>query len=392
MSTFTCPVVRIGAVDKHPDADTLSTTVVEGETVVIRTGDYKEGDLAIYVPVDAVVPPTVPGTEFLGESRRIKAKRLRGVYSEGLLLPPSTFKLSGAKVEGGFNVGVDVGPVLGITKHQDKVPDNWGTSTPGLSIPSKRGLMGHFWHWCFRDQLRTHEVDPGVPLYDIESGKRYGYVLEDGEDVIITEKLHGTNCRFGGIDGKVYVGSRNHFWRDMVDRKPLLRERFGEWIRTKVLKHPGRGPAKRSLYWTVAKDYHLDTALAGRGYDGLFFYGEAFGAVQDLKYGASKGQVWFRVFDIWSVGQQRWLDWDEVVFWTLSLGLQTVPVLYRGPYSEEAVEKLVEGKSVLAQANHIREGVVVKPAEVRHAHRFGRVIVKYVSQAYKLRKGGTELQ
>jgi len=391
MSTFTCPIVRIGTVEKHPGADTLSTTVVEGETVVIRTGDYKEGDLAVYIPVDAVVPPTVPGTEFLGESRRIKAKRLRGVYSEGLLLPyEATVKPYAALAGWRPEVGQDVATQLCITKHQDNVPDNWGTSTPGLSIPSKRGIMGHFWHWCFRDQLRTHEVDPGVPLYDIESGKRYGYVLEDGERVIITEKLHGTNARYGCVDGKLYVGSRNHFWRDMANRKPLLRERFGEWVRTKVLKHPARGPAKKSLYWQVADQYDLDDKLSRSGFRGLWFYGEVYGAVQDLKYGAAAGQLWFKVFDIWDTRTQSWLDWDLVAVYCQTLGLETVPVLYDGPYSEEAVEKLIEGKSTLA--NHIREGVVVKTADVRHRDHFGRVIVKYVSEAYKLRKGGTELQ
>lgn len=385
MSTFTCPIVRIGKVEKHPNADTLSTTVVEGETVVIRTGDYKEGDLAIYVPVDAVIPPTVPGTEFLGEHRRLKAKRLRGIYSEGLLLPPSAFKLSGAKVEGGFNVGVDVGPVLGITKHQDKVPDNWGTSTPGLSIPSKRGLMGHFWHWCFKDQLRTHETDLDVPVYDIEPYKKHKYLLDEGAEVVITEKLHGTNARYGFINGKLYVGSRNHFWRDMANRVPLWRERFGEWIRTKVLKRPGRGPSKRSLYWQVADQYAMEHLLRG-AFKHLFLYGEIYGRVQDLFYGAAPGQVWFRVFDIWDIDSKRWLGWEQVEYICRALGLDHVPVLYSGPFSEQKLLELTGGQSTLG--TNIREGVVVK---TKSAER--RVILKSVSEAYKLRGGSaTELQ
>lgn len=384
MSTFTCPIVRIGAVEKHPNADTLSTTVVEGETVVIRTGDYVEGDLAIYVPVDAVIPTTVYGTEFLGEHRRIKAKRLRGVYSEGLLLPLyGPFKVgSDALKDGG--VGADMAEVLGITKHQDKVPDNWGTSTPGLSIPSKRGIMGHFWHWCFKDQLRTHEEDPGVPVYDIEPYKKNRHMLVEGDEVSITEKLHGTNARFGAVDGKLYVGSRNHFWRDMASRKPLLRERFGEWVRTKVLKRPGRGPLKRSLYWQVADQYNLEHLLTRAPYRNLFFYGEVFGAVQDLKYGAGAGQVWFRVFDIFDLANGRWLMWDEVEAYCNSLGLRTVPSLYEGTFSEAKLLELTAGTSTLA--DHIREGVVVKKT------RGLRVILKSVSEAYKLRKGGTELQ
>lgn len=390
MSTFTCPVVRIGAVEKHPNADTLSTTVVEGETVVIRTGDYVEGDLAIYVPVDAVIPPTVPGTEFLGEHRRIKAKRLRGVYSEGLLLPWTV--LYGhpmvRRVEG-VEVGADCAAALGITKHQDKVPDNWGTSTSGLSIPSKRGIMGHFWHWCFKDQLHTHEADPGVPVYDIEPGKKHAYLLVEGERVVITEKLHGTNARFGFTNGKLYVGSRNHFWRDMANRVPRWRERFGEWVRTKVLGRPGRGPLTRSLYWKVADQYDLAKKLSTRWPD-FFLYAEIYGAVQDLKYGAEPGQVWLRVFDVWNNRAGSWLNWDQVVALCGVLGLETVPVLYDGPYTGKHITRNIEGSSTLA--THMREGCVVKPAATRVDPHFGRVILKYVSETYKLRKGGTELQ
>lgn len=383
MSTFTCPVVRIGKVEKHPNADTLSTTVVEGETVVIRTGDYKEGDLAIYCPVDSVIPPTVPGTEFLGEHRRIKAKRLRGVYSEGLLLPYGiVLDLYGP---GPFpHPGDDVAEALHITKHQDKVPDNWGTSTSGLSIPSKRGIIGHFWHWCFKDQLRTHEADPGVPVYDIEPYKKNRYLLVEGQWTVLSEKVHGTNARYGYIDGKLFVGSRNHFWRDMANRVPLLRERFGEWVRTKVLKRPCRGPLKRSLYWQVADQYDLAKKLSKSWASHIVLYGEVFGAVQDLKYDAKPGQVWFRVFDIWSRRTKSWLDWEQVVGYCELLGLEHVPVLYSGPFSEAKLLELTDGRSVLG--NNIREGVVVKTAEGP------RVILKSVSQAYKLRSGGTELQ
>ena len=90
MSTFSVPVVRVGAVSRHPNADTLSLTEVRGCPVVLRTGSFAEGDLAVYVPVDAVVDTTVPELAFLAAegktSVRIRAKRLRGTFSMGLLV------------------------------------------------------------------------------------------------------------------------------------------------------------------------------------------------------------------------------------------------------------------------------------------------------------------
>ena len=61
MSQFSCPLIQIGKVGKHPNADTLSITTVDGGPVIFRTGDFAPGDYAVYIPVDAVVPESVPG-------------------------------------------------------------------------------------------------------------------------------------------------------------------------------------------------------------------------------------------------------------------------------------------------------------------------------------------
>ena len=85
MSEWQVQVVRIGEVTKHPNADTLSITQVHGGyPVIIRTGEFQPDDLAVYVPVDSIVPTNDRWT-FLGGHQRIKAKRLRGIFSMGLL-------------------------------------------------------------------------------------------------------------------------------------------------------------------------------------------------------------------------------------------------------------------------------------------------------------------
>jgi hypothetical protein len=69
VSDFSVPVVRIAEVRKHGNADTLSITNILGEDVIFKNGDFTVGDLAIYVPVDAVVPPTVPRHRVPGRQR-----------------------------------------------------------------------------------------------------------------------------------------------------------------------------------------------------------------------------------------------------------------------------------------------------------------------------------
>lgn len=77
MSQFSVPVVVIGPVEKHPNADTLSITQVEGCPVIFQTVNFKEGDYAIYVPVDAVVPVDGDAFGFLKTKEGQKTARVR---------------------------------------------------------------------------------------------------------------------------------------------------------------------------------------------------------------------------------------------------------------------------------------------------------------------------
>src|SRR3989337_1289584 len=93
MTEFRVQVVEIGEVRKHQNADSLSITDVHGGyPCVIRTGEFKEGDKAVYIPVDSLVPLDDPRFSFLKKDcsrthHKIKAVKLRGVFSMGLLIP-----------------------------------------------------------------------------------------------------------------------------------------------------------------------------------------------------------------------------------------------------------------------------------------------------------------
>jgi len=98
---------------KHPKADTLSIADIEGAAwqVVVRTADFAQEGTAIYIPVDTVVPE-VPEFEFLRDRKfRIKAIKLRGEYSYGLLIPNKD----------NLPVGEDVTERMGIKKYEPPV-------------------------------------------------------------------------------------------------------------------------------------------------------------------------------------------------------------------------------------------------------------------------------
>ena len=115
----------------------------------------------------------------------------------------------------------------------------------------------------------------------------------------------------------------------------------------------------------------------------MVFYGEVYGAVQDLTYGAQKGELFFRVFDIFDLVAQKYLDIDDTLRIVAESGLDHVPLLYRGPWSEKLME-LAEGQSTIA--NNIREGFVVRPVKERWESSAGRVVFKMVGEGYHLRK------
>lgn len=158
-------VVQLGKIGKHPNADTLSITDVEGRPVILRTGEFNPGDLAVYLPVDTMVPLDDPRFTFLKDRNftadnysRIKAVRLRGIFSMGLLVKPN--------------------------------PDaNW---IPGQRVETE--LRTRVWEPAA--DLTTsgdNETDPGyMPVYtDIESLRKWRHVFSPDEEVILTEKVHG---------------------------------------------------------------------------------------------------------------------------------------------------------------------------------------------------------
>lgn len=323
MSTLKAEVIQIGRVEKHPNADSLSITKVYDFPVVFRTEDFREGDKAIYIPIDSMVNTDRPEFSFLKSDKRnaerIRAKKLRGVFSMGMLV----------KCNAVVSPGEDMTEALGITKYEEPAPT----------------------------MAEEQESDPGfIPRYtDIESFRRYPDIIKEGESVVVTEKLHGANGRWVYHDGRFWAGSHNTF------KKP---ETGGMW-------------------WNAIEPYK-DVLKTNPG---LIFFGEVFGRVQDLHYGMSNSYK-AAFFDIFDMGRGKYVCFDEFMDICERHDLPVVPVCYMGPWSKDVL-KDAELDSALAPGQ-MREGFVIKPTMERYDYQVGRVILKYHSERYLTRKGGTE--
>ena len=343
-------------VHEHPNADALELAQVGLYRAVVAKGAYRTGEAAVYIPEQAVLPAELieelglTGRLAGGNSDRVKAVRLRGELSQGIVCRPRS--LADVDLERAAEEGTDFAERLGITKWVPPVPP-----TMNGDVESAPDLL---------------------PWVDIENIQRFPDIFAPGENVVLTEKLHGSACllTYTADEDRVYVSSKG----------------FG--AKSLALKED-----PRNLYWRAVRGHGVaGTAarLAERlGARRVGIFGEVYGAgVQDLSYGADgrRDTLGYAVFDVSAEidGEVRWLDAGAV----LEGELPPVPRLFEGAYDIERVLEVATGReTVSGRELHLREGVVIRPAVERYSPvTGGRAIAKAVSPAYLTRKGGTEYE
>ncbi len=392
MSDLHVPLTTVDDVRPHPNADKLDIAVVKGWQVVVGKDSLVKGYPVVFIPPDAVVSdewamkwgiykPAADlnkGVDYRGKGGRIRAVRLRGEPSFGLVIAVD-FDLARDLAKAGFKSEDNVASFFGITKY---VPP----------ARPRRGVGGE------TDTLREY------PLFyrytDIEN-LRHNPTLFDGLEVVITEKIHGANSRVGYIDGTAVAGShrvqRKHpsLVRNEAEYK-AYEAAYGQWHAS--LSWPrrwwydtfgGRPPrfdinitTKPSVYW---RPFEIDGVKAmlhalGRLHKQVILYGELYGpGVQALTYGVEQGKVAYAAFDLMIDGQYVEHETFEVLCRTF--GIPIAPVLATGTATFDDLRQMAEGPTVLNGGPHLMEGIVVK------ALRGERVVAKLVSDSFLTGKG-----
>jgi len=83
---------------------------------------------------------------------------------------------------------------------------------------------------------------------------------------------------------------------------------------------------------------------------------------------------YFYAFSVWNEENQC-LSWDETEEWCSLLGIETVPVLYRGIFNEKLIHETYTKKSKLGGE---QEGYVIRLAESFHYEDFSKSLAKFV--------------
>jgi len=364
MSDLQVDVCKILEIKPHPKADRLEIAIVKGWDIITGIGNYKVGDIVVHIPPDSLVPDQWAEkwevTKYLSWNKRnegkgrVKVARLRGIPSYGFLVPN----------ESDAQLGADLTEHYGITKWEPPSEKNPGGANQG----------------------KSHKHHPLFFKYtDIQNIRNYPNVFEDGELVSVSEKIHGSNGRVGLLK-KQYKG----IWGFLCFLWDLLTH--GNYEIAVGSHNVQRNPDNPGIYGTPLEICSeeikglLQYLIVTRKAQGAIVYGEVYGAVQDLKYGSPE-EVQFRAFDISVDGE--YINNSEFILLTQQYNIPTVPVLYRGPYSKDIMNKLYTGKTTISN-DHMREGIVIKPLEERYDHKCGRVVLKAINPDYLTRKGGTE--
>lgn len=348
-------VAQIDKIEKHPNADMLDLAVIKGWQVVVQKGQHVAGEKVVFVPPDSVLPQVLSDemniTQYLSNGR-LRCIKLRGEPSFGLVMTPKDMT---------WELGQDVASEYNISKYSPP-SRSWLHSrtvgSAGLQHPDSIEEHALFWRYTNIDNLR-----------------HFPNALEDAEEVVISEKLHGTNSRVAVIQGEWMAGSHK------VRRKPP--EDYD--ILTPQNIQLGNS---RHVYWypTVIPQVKQMLTELSEKHQQVILFGEIFGdSIQSLHYGY-KQQLGYRAFDLMLDG--RYLNFDEFRTTCQEYGVLTVPILAQVPYSLEIVKALSEGKTTMINQGkvHIREGVVIKPVVERQHPKLGRLILKYVSDSYLVGK------
>jgi hypothetical protein len=378
-------VIKIEQILPHSNADKLEIVPIEGYQAVVGKGQFKVGDLAYYIPPDSIVPDREEYAFLWGNAtydggtpvrkRRITAKKLRGEWSEGVLMPldnnlgaglieaPNTLVKSFVhdEVQGQIvEVGDNVAEFLGITHYdadEGEGDTNFRVKQGGSGAKGMpKSLKG--WYQLIKGWLRGERRESagpdGVPTYDVDAYKRYAKTFKDGEFVEATEKIHGSNARYTfrkslfGKD-KMYIGSRN-LWKAYTSTckwKQALVD--NPWIEEWCKAHPG-----------------------------FVLYGEITPTQKGYDYGSGT-KVRFFLFDV-RTPSGAWLE--KVDYERYGLSGFRVPLLYRGPFVLSEIKKFVDGPSTVAGAKHAREGLVIVAIPERTERGVGRAQLKIVSNVF----------
>ena len=229
-------VVAIDEIRPIPNYDRVEYARVGGWWVIIRKDQFKVGDLAIYIEVDARVPEKEPFMFLEKRNFKVKTLKMCGVISQGLLMSPEDFGWKAETLE----VGTFLTEKLGIVYADAEDNKRKAKSADKYKLMAQRNgklFAKQPFRWLMKREWgkkllfvffgKKKDKKSGWPAHivktDEERCQNLPYLFPGGdEEWIATEKIDGTSTTFSmigyGRKRQFYICSRNVVF-DKPDKK-----------------------------------------------------------------------------------------------------------------------------------------------------------------------------
>jgi RNA ligase (TIGR02306 family) len=337
-----CFVARINEIKPIEGADNIEQAVVGGWNCIIQKGQYKVDDLVAVATTDAVIPQHLSDdmnvTNYLRKGGRVRTVKLRGVYSECLIIPIEKTGLF--KYE--FTEGKDLMDIMYIYKYEP----------PAVQIQLSSGRKVKYYQ------------NPNFGVYYKFPNLKNVKGMFTGEDLVeITRKMHGTNARYGIVKKRkmsIWDKVKRFFGNEWAEYEYVYGSHNVEkgsdsqgFYGTDVWADINKRMGIKEKLWQYATEY--GPKVIG---EGIVLYGEIYGAGIQKNYEYNSSITNFMGFDIMLDGKYV-PSYDARKIITDELELLYVPVLHYGYWSQEIQDNFVFN-NFIDGSKVPHEGIVIK--------------------------------
>ena len=341
-----CFVAKINEIKEIPGADNIEQAIVNGWSCIIKKNANKVGELVIIATTDAIIPQELSDamnvTNYLRKGGRVRTVKLRGVYSECLIIPFEMAKKATGYANTKWNEGDDMMDTLKIYKYEPPVKQ--------IQLASGRKVR-------WQDNPNFHVY------YKFPNLKNVPGMFTEEDTVEITRKIHGTNARYG-----IVKKAKLTIW----DR---IKKLFGvKWVDYEFVvgSHnvekgsDSNGYYDTNVWYEIEKKYDIKKKLweyvkdIGADYigGGITIYGEIYGAGIQKGYDYGLNEIKFAGFDVKENGEYL-ATYNSKLLVKDILELPYVEQLYYGNWSQERQDRYVFN-NFIPGTKVPHEGIVIK--------------------------------
>jgi RNA ligase (TIGR02306 family) len=342
-----CYMATVNEIRPIEGADKIELVVVGGWNCIAQKGEQIVGDIVIIATTDAVIPQSLSDeigvTNYLRKGGRVRTVKLRGVYSECLIIPNKF--LHGRVTMGDWDLkdGSDCMDIFGIFKYEP---------------PAKMVQLSGGRKIRYQDNPNFHVY------YKFPNLKNVPGMFTEEDIVEITRKIHGTNARYG-------IVKKNKL--SILDKiKKFFGNKWAEYEFVVGSHNVEKGSDSQGFYDTnvwyeIEKKYEIkkrlweyvkSASMKPEIGDGITLYGEIYGAGIQKGYDYGLKEIEFVGFDVKENGE--YLDpINSKLLIKDILRLPYVEVLYFGKWSQEVQDGFVFNNFIKG-TKVPEEGIVIK--------------------------------